>query len=111
MVHTTKQSNMLSLPHQDDCKTRKDTKKNAQQNMEQPQTPPPHTHTHTHNGNNNKQLSHFAGGGSLSTFKWYQVFAQDYKVLLLKQKKMFKFRLPSNYCNVLSLRNVLIRLH
>ena len=61
------------------------TQKTAQQNMEQPQTPPP-THTHTHNGNNNKQLSHFVGGGSLSTFNWYQVFAQDYKVLLFKHK-------------------------
>ena len=58
------------------------TQKTAQQNMEQPQTPPPHTHTMGTTINN----SHFVGGGSLSTFNWYQVFAQDYKVLLFKHK-------------------------
>ena len=59
--------------------------------MEQPQTAPPPPPPlppppHTHNGNNNKQLSHFVGGGSLSTFNWYQVFTQDYQVLLFKHK-------------------------
>ena len=34
----TKQSNLLSLPHPDDCKTRMETG-NAQQNIEQPQNP------------------------------------------------------------------------
>ena len=34
----TKQSNQLSLPHQDDCKTRMDIN-NVQQNKEQLQTP------------------------------------------------------------------------
>ena len=85
MVHTTKQSNMLSLPHQDDWKTRKDTK-NCTTKHGTATDPPPPPPTHTHNGNNNKQLSHFVGGGGLSTFKWYQVFAQDYKVLFFKHK-------------------------
>ena len=34
----TKQSNQLSFPHQDDCKTRRDIK-NVQQNIEQLQNP------------------------------------------------------------------------
>ena len=42
----TKQSNQLSLPHQDDCKTRRDKKK---------RTTKPRTITESHNGNNNKQ--------------------------------------------------------
>ena len=43
----TNQSNQLSLPHQDDCKTRRDTKK---------RTPQHRTITESHNGSNNKQL-------------------------------------------------------
>ena len=41
-----KQSNLLSLPHQDDCNTRMDIKKHTTNNR---------TTTDSHNGNNNKQ--------------------------------------------------------
>ena len=42
----TKQSNQLSLPHQDDCKTRRDFKKRTTKHR---------TITESHNGSNNKQ--------------------------------------------------------
>ena len=41
-----KQSNQLSLPHQDDCNTRMDIKKRSTKRR---------TITHNHNGSNNKQ--------------------------------------------------------
>ena len=42
----TKQSNQLSLPHQDDCKTRRDIKKRTTKHR---------TITESRNGSNNKQ--------------------------------------------------------
>ena len=42
----TKQSKQLSLPHQDDCKTRRDIKKRTTKHI---------TITESHNGSNNKQ--------------------------------------------------------
>ena len=42
----TKQSNQLSLPHQDDCKTRRDIKKRKTKHR---------TITESHNSSNNKQ--------------------------------------------------------
>ena len=42
----TKQSNQLSLPHQDDCKTRRDIKQRTTKHR---------TITESHNGSNNKQ--------------------------------------------------------
>ena len=42
----TKQSNQLSLPHQDDCKTRRDIKKHTTKHR---------TITGSHNGSNSKQ--------------------------------------------------------
>ena len=42
----TKQSSLLSLPHQDDCKTRRDIKKRITKHR---------TVTESHNGSNNKQ--------------------------------------------------------
>ena len=42
----TKQSNQLSLPHQDDCKTRMDIKLRTTKHR---------TLTYSHNGSNNKQ--------------------------------------------------------
>ena len=42
----TKQSNQLSLPDQDDCKTRRDIKKRSTKHR---------TITESHNGSNNKQ--------------------------------------------------------
>ena len=44
----TKQSNQLSLPRQDDCKTRRDIKKCTTKHR---------TITESHNGSNNKQQS------------------------------------------------------
>ena len=41
-----KKSNKLSLPHQDDCNTRTDTKQRTTKHR---------TITHSHNGSNNKQ--------------------------------------------------------
>ena len=72
----TKQSNQLSLPHQGDCKTRRDIKKRTTKHR---------TITESHNGSNNKQqknhrlrtgsrLSHRRG---LNAFYWYQNFALD----------------------------------
>ena len=76
-----KQSNQLSLPHQDDCNTRTDTKQRTTKHR---------TITDSHNGSNNKQksqqqqnhslrtdssLSH--GGGGLNAFYWYQIFALE----------------------------------
>ena len=46
-----KQSNQLSLPHQDDCNTRTDTKQRAAKHR---------TVTDSHNGSNNKQLEDLA---------------------------------------------------
>ena len=43
----TKQSNKLSLPHQDDCKTRRNIEKHTTKHR---------TITESHNGSNNKQL-------------------------------------------------------
>ena len=42
----TKQSNQLSLPHQDDCKTRRDIKRRTTKHRRI---------TESHNGSNNKQ--------------------------------------------------------
>ena len=44
-----KQSNQLSLPHQDDCNTRTDTKQRTTKHR---------TITDSHNGSNNKQKVH-----------------------------------------------------
>ena len=44
----TKQSNQLSLPHQDDCKTRMDIKSRTKKHR---------TITQSHNGSNNKQYT------------------------------------------------------
>ena len=44
----TKQSNQLSLPHQYDCKTRRDIKKRTAKHR---------TITESHNGSNNKQVN------------------------------------------------------
>ena len=84
----TKQSNQLSLPHQDDCKTRMDIKLRTAKHR---------TITGSHNGSNNKQQANnnnrtsakngqqpkplVQGGGGLSAFYWYQIFALDSAVV------------------------------
>ena len=79
-VRQTEQRNQLSLPHQDDCKTRMDTKE-RQQNR---------TITESHNGSNNQQrinnnstmaLERTTGAGGLSAFYWSQTFALDSAVV------------------------------
>ena len=78
-VRQTKQSNQLSLPHQDDCKTKMDTKKRTTKHK---------TITESHNESNNQQrinnrttalepTAAKATGGSLNAFYWYQIFALD----------------------------------
>ena len=78
-----KQSTQLSLPHQDDYKTRMDIKYRKTKHR---------TITDSHNGSNNKQqqnhrlrtdssLSHRGGGGVLNAFYWYQIFALDSSVV------------------------------
>ena len=53
-----KQSNQLSLPHQDDCNTRMDIKLRKTKHR------------------TDSNLSHRRGGG-LNAFYWYQIFALD----------------------------------
>ena len=81
----TKQSNQLSLFHQDDCKTRRDIKKRTTKHR---------TITEYHNGSNNKhQVNNnrttalertaaeaTAGGGGGMGY-WYQIFALDSAVV------------------------------
>ena len=84
-----KQSNQLSLPHQDDCKPRRTQRVNnkSRANHRTPQTmgasinnklttkePPPF------NGQQPKPLQ------GLNTFYWYQIFALDF---VIKTQKMF----------------------
>ena len=77
----TKQSNQLSLPHQDDCKTRRDIKKRTTKHR---------TFTESHNGSNSNQqvnnnrttalewtAAQAKRWGGLNAFYWYQIFALD----------------------------------
>ena len=79
----TKQSNQLSLPHRDDCKTRMDTK---QHTTKQRAT------TESYNGSNNQQWitnnrttalewTAAKATGGLNAFYWYQIFALDSAVV------------------------------
>ena len=89
----TKQRNQLSLPHQNDCKTRRDIKQRTTKHR---------TITDSHNGSTNKQkvnnnrttaLERTAaqatggggGGGGLKTFYWYQIFALDSAVVEVQE--------------------------
>ena len=83
----TKQSNQLSLPHQDDCKTRRDVKKRTTNHRQI---------TEFHNGSNNKQqvnnnrnttLERTKPTRGLKSFYWYQIFALDSAVVDVQ--KMF----------------------
>ena len=82
-----KQSNQLSLPHQDDCNTRME--RNVQRNLEQLQThamgvtinkkstttePPPQ------NGQQPKPR-----GGGLNAFYWYKILALDSAVVEVQE--------------------------
>ena len=49
-------------------------------------------------------ISHRGGGGGLNAFYWYQICALDPAVVEVLVWK------PSNYCNVSSWRNTLIKL-
>ena len=84
-----KQSNQLSLPHQDDYNSRMDIKL---------RTPKHRTTTDSHNGSNNKtksqqqqnhrlrtdsSLSH--RGGAYMHFFWYQIFALDSAVVEVQE--------------------------
>ena len=88
-----KQSNQLSLPHQDDCNTRTDTKQRTTKHR---------TITDSNNGSNNKQksqqqqnhrlrtdssLSHRGGGGGggLNALYRYQIFALDSAVVEVQE--------------------------
>ena len=85
-----KQSNQLSLPHQDDCNTKMDIEKRTTKHR---------TITDSHNGSNNKQkvnnnrttalerTAAQATGGGLNAFYWYQIFALDSAVV--EVQKMF----------------------
>ena len=75
----TKQSNQLSLPHQDGCKTRTDIKYCTTNHR---------TITDSHNGSYNNQpqqkhhlrMDRISNGGS-NAFYWYQIFALDSAVV------------------------------
>ena len=79
-----KQSNQLSLPHQDDCNTSMD----VQQNMEQLQTP---TMGVTINKSQQQQIhrlrtdSSLSHRGGLNAFYWYQIFALDSAVVEVQE--------------------------
>ena len=74
----TKQSNMFSLPHQDDCKTRMDTKKCTAKHR---------AITDSENWSNKQQRNHCLSTGSslshwgLNAFYWHQIIALDYAVV------------------------------
>ena len=91
----TKQSNQLSLPHQDDCKTKKHR-----------------MITESHNGSNNQQqindnrttaLERTAAKATwgLNAFYWYQIFTLD-SAVVEAQKCLAHWRKIPNYCNVSS---------
>ena len=83
-----KQSNQLSLPHQDDCKTRMDIKKRTAKHR---------MFTDSHSGSDNKQqvnnnrttalkwttakATGGGGGGCLNAFNWYEIFTLDSAVV------------------------------
>ena len=75
-----KQSNQLSLPHQDDCNTRTDTKQRATKHR---------TITDSHNGSNNKQKVNSNRTTALertaNAFYWYQIFALDSVVVEVQE--------------------------
>ena len=84
---TNKANNQLSLPHQDDCKARMDTKKRTAKHK---------TITEFHSGSYNQQrinnnrttaLERTAAKatGCLNAFYWYQVFALDSTVVEAQQ--------------------------
>ena len=71
----TKQSNQLSLPHQDDCKTRRDIKKHTTKHK---------TITESHNRSNSKQQQNHRltkPPGCLNAFYWSQIFTLDSAVV------------------------------
>ena len=83
-----KQSNQLSLPHQDDCNTRTDTKQRTTKHR---------TITDSQNGSNNKQKSQqqqnhrlrtdssLSHRGGLNAFYWYQIFTLDSAVVEVQE--------------------------
>ena len=86
----TKQSNQLSLSHQDDCKNKMDKwiQSNAQQNIEQLQNPTmgvtinnesTTTEPWPWNGQQQKPLG--GGGAGLICIFWYQIFALNSAVV------------------------------
>ena len=87
-----KQSNQLSLPHQNDCNTKMDIS-NVQQNIEQLQTPTigvrinkksTTTEPPPYNGQQPKPPGG-GGGGALNAFYWYQIFALDSAVVEVQE--------------------------
>ena len=76
-----KQSNQLSIPQQDGCKTRKDTCIPKQRpNTEPPQTMEGTTEPPPYNGQQQKHCLRTDSGQSywdLNAFNWYQIFALD----------------------------------
>ena len=86
----TKQSNQLSLPHQDDCNTSMDIRErtNVQQNIKQLQTPTmgvtinkksTTTEPPPYNGQQPKPPR------GLNAFYWYQIFALDSAVVEVQE--------------------------
>ena len=82
-----KQSNQLSVPHQDDCNTRTDTKQRTTKHR---------TITDSHNGSNNKQrvnnnrttaLEQTAALATrgLKCIYWYQIFVLDSAVVEVQE--------------------------
>ena len=83
-----KQNHQLSLPHQDDCNTRMDTKQRTTKHR---------TITDSHNGSNNKQKTYqqqnhrlrtdssLSHQGGLNAFYWYQIFALDSAVVEVQE--------------------------
>ena len=79
----SKATSSFSLPNQDDCKTRMDTKKCTTKHTQI------RTTTECHSGNNNQQQNYHLrtdssqshGEGGLNAFYWFQIFALDSAVV------------------------------
>ena len=83
----TKQGKLPSLPHQDDCKTIMHSKERTTKH---------------------KTITEWEQQLTTNQFYWYQIFALNASVVKHRHVKL-AWRL-SNYCNVSSLRNNLIKL-
>ena len=84
-----KQSNQLSLPHQDECNTTMDVTYNKTEQLQSPTmgvTINKSQQQQNHRLRTDSSLSHRGGGGGgLNAFYWYQIFALDSAVVEVQE--------------------------